>query len=112
MGGRKRYIEYEIPVTALHLAEAIIRDYPRRRQVIKYSAADDDKVIINYKTLNETIDSIIADFDPTFSKIIMNDIIERRGYDASIASSFSSRNTYYLHRKKIIQDICKALFII
>ena len=112
MGGRKRYIDRELPLTALRLAEAIIRDYPRRHHVIRYSASEDANVLTCFKNINDIIDEIVAGFDPRFSKIILNDIIEHRGYDISFASSFSSKNTYYLHRKKLLQDVCKALHII
>jgi hypothetical protein len=112
MGGRKRYIDRDLPLTALRLAEAIIRDYPRRYHVVKYSATDDLEVLEKFKNMNNIIDEIVAGFDPRFSKIILNDIIDHKGYDISFASSFSSRNTYYLHRKKLLQDVCKAMHII
>lgn len=113
MKGRKRLLNrYDIPLSALRLAEAIIEDYPRRKRVIQYTAAESEMVLDNYRRLNNAIDDVVAGFDPGLSRVILSDIISRKGYSHSLAQDFASKNTYYAHRKKMIIDICERLNIL
>ena len=113
MKGRKRLLHrYDIPLSVLRLAEAIIEDYPRRKRVIQYTATESELVLENYRRINGIIDEVVSGFDPGLSKVIFSDIIARKGYSHSLAQDFTSKNTYYTHRKKMIIDICERLNIL
>lgn len=105
MGRRRIYQHHKIPSTVSHMVYALIRDYPRRKRIVEYSSASSEGSYAECIRLNNIVDACVYDEEAILGAIIIQDIINQRGYDQSDASVYSSKNKYYNVKNKIIEDI-------
>ena len=62
--------------------------------------------------INKAINNALEEIEVGLRKIIINDIIENRGYSKSGAQIVISKNAYYRRRRKLIYDIAVLLSLI
>lgn len=105
MGRRRIYQHHKIPNTVAHMVYAMIKDYPRRKRIVEYSSAQSEQTNEECIRLNHIVDSCIDADESILGAIIIQDIINQRGYDQSEATVYSSKNKYYNVKDKIIEDI-------
>jgi hypothetical protein len=105
MGRRRIYQHHNIPSSVTGMVYALIRDYPRRKRIVEYSSASTDRSVLECVRLNDIVDSCIDKDEAILGAIIIQDIINQRGYDQSYASVYSSKKKYYNVKNKIIEDI-------
>jgi hypothetical protein len=105
MGRRRIYQHHKIPITVSQMVYALIRDYPRRKRIVEYCSAPSENSRAECVRLNNIVDACIDEGEAILGAIIIQDIINQRGYDQSDASVYSSKNKYYNVKNKIIEDI-------
>ena len=101
MGRRRIYQHYDVPGSVVSLVQAMIQDYPRRQRIIDC----DGDISPELERLNEIICDTTNSHDPMLCSIILDDIINARGFEKSKATIISSKKLYYNMKRKIIQDI-------
>lgn len=105
MGRSRIYQHHKIPITVSQMVYALIRDYPRRKRIIEYSSASSDSSCAECIRLNSIVDACIDESEAILGAIIIQDIINQRGYDQSDACLYSSKNKYYNVKNQFIEDI-------
>ena len=109
--GRRSKTKFNMPLTLVQMIKSICADYDRRADRIIHSLASND-VTEEYVKLNKAIDDAFVDVEIGLKKHLLEDIKTGRGYEASLASSFIAKNTYYKRKKKIIYDVARSLSLL
>lgn len=109
--GRRSKTKFNMPLTLVQMIKSICADYDRRADIIIHSLASDD-VTEEYIKLNKAVDDAFSDVEIGLKKHLLEDIKTGRGYEASLASSFIAKNTYYKRKKKIIFDVARSLSLL
>ncbi len=108
---RRKKMKYNLPLSLVQMIKSICADYDRRADIINRSLASED-VVEKCAALNSAIDSAFLDVESGLKSYLLEDIKLNRGYEASMASPFIAKNTYYKRKKKIIYDVAKCLFLL
>lgn len=111
MGRNKIYFKYDDPATVVRIVEAVISDFPRKERVIAYSSAAPE-LLARYIAVNAAINDAIVKVEPKLCRNIMNDIIDRVGYEKSNAAMYTSKGAYYRRRRMFIHDVAVALMLV
>ena len=108
---RRNNTKFNLPFSLVQIIKSICADYDRRADIINRSSASDD-VTEEYLKLNKAVDDAFTDVEIGLKKHLLEDIKLGRGYEASLASSFIAKNTYYKRKKKIIYDVARSLSLL
>lgn len=107
----RRKAKYNLPLTIVQIVKSICADYDRRESIIATSQADEG-VIEECIKLNRVVDEAFCDIEIGLKTHLMEDIKQNRGYEASMASLYIAKNTYYKRKKKIIHGVARGLYLI
>ena len=111
MPRQRIYFKWGIPKTVVTVVVALCADYDRRKKAIELESLS-APVAERYAELNGIIDAALADVEQGIRALILKDLQQGKGYDASMASPFIGKNGYYNRKRKVIHDIAVGLHFI
>lgn len=113
MSRKKEYDTFTVPFGVAKIAKAICADYDRRAAVLRRGNAP-DAVLEQYATLNAAVDAALDEIDePEIRRHILDNIIERRGYEKSYTTNvIICKNSYYARMRKVIWRIARDLTLV
>lgn len=97
------------PSSVYEVVVAICMDYARRKALMD-AGAKSEEVKATCARLNEAVDAALNECEPWIRVNMLNDIINRRGYDKSVLRI--SKSNYYYKKRIIIQSIATRLNLI
>ena len=105
------YFKWGIPKTVVTIVVALCADYDRRKKAIATEGTP-QFVRERFCELNGAIDSALSEVEQGIRPLILSDLQQGKGYDASMASPFIGKNGYYNRKRKVIHDIAVGLNLI
>jgi len=109
---KKIYQRHDIPASVVNIVIALCADFPRRKKCLTLNSNVPETVKMRYKEFNNAITDSLQEIEVGLQKIIINDIVDNRGYSKSGAQIVISKNAYYRRRRKLIYDIAVLLNLI
>lgn len=108
MARRRIYDTYKIPSSVVEVVKAVCADYRRRDLEMKLLKVEGD-VLHEYMRLNGAVDVGLCEIEACVRMDMLDDVKNRRGYNASPISLIMSRNAYYNRKRKFIYDVAHEL---
>lgn len=111
MARKRMFFKHEIDSRVVQIVNAIIADYDRRENLIKYSTVT-GPVLDRLVELNAIVDRALEDIEPGMRRDIVQDITFGRGFYKSNCCVMMEKNTYYRRRRKLVHDIAVEMHLI
>ena len=107
-------LDKRITKTALRVIESLCADYPRRKRIIEcdFRTQTGDAAVEAFMQTNGVIDKALEVVDEGLREYILSDIINKNGYERSMASPFIAKNSYYRQRNDAIKQMALLFHLI
>ena len=108
MRRRRNSARWELPVGIVDEVRGICRDYQRKRSEL-LSGKLSVEVKSLYERYNEAVNNALLSIEPELRAIILDDVIEKRGFYKSLAVGCVSHCTYESRKCEFIHQIAVNL---
>lgn len=108
---RKNETKYDLPSGIVDEVRGICRDYERKRRAL-INGVDNEDVRCVYEKYNRAVNDAMLSIEEGLRLIILEDIINSRGYERSSASLMIAHNGYAQRKRKLIYKIAENLHFV
>lgn len=108
---RKSATKYDLPAGIVDEVKGICRDYERKRRALINGNLNEDVRNV-YECYNRAVNDALLSIEDGLRLIILEDIIDSRGYEKSSASLMIAHNGYAQRKRKLIYNIAANLHLV
>ena len=111
MRRRRNSARYELPIGIVDEVKGICRDYKRKRAALSCGEVSGEVKAL-YERYNEAVNNALLSIEPELRAIILDDVIDKRGYYKSLATAYIAHRGYESRKCKLIYQIAVNLSLI
>lgn len=111
MRWRNKNVQYDLPSGVVEEVKAICKDHDRKRKSLIYGI-DNEAVRSTYERYNAAVNDALLSIEEGARLIILEDIINERGYNKSSAALMMAQGGYYQRKRKLIYGIASNLHLV